>query len=178
VGCRRFLERVWRLQDLLSDGDPAGDPLLRSLHRTIRKVSEDFEAMKFNTAVAAMMSFVNEVYAVGSLSRAAYKALLCLLSPVAPHIAEEMWERLGEKDMICRAAWPTFDPALCEEESVEIAVQICGKVRGRVTIAAGAGEDAMREAALSDGKIRQALEGKTIRQVIVVKGRIVNIVAV
>ncbi|MGI5878268.1 MAG: leucine--tRNA ligase [Christensenellales bacterium] len=178
AGCRRFLERVWRLQDMVADIPLDNDPLLRPLHRTIRKVSEDFEAMKFNTAIAAMMSFVNDAYAAGSLSRDAYGTLLRLLSPVAPHIAEELWEYAGGEGMVCTAPWPNWDPALCTLETVEIAVQICGKVRGRIEIAADADEDAMREAALSDPKIAQAIAGKTIRKIIVVRGRIVNIVAV
>ncbi len=173
-GCRRFLDRVWRMQDFVT-GDRA-DALQSTLHKTIKKVSEDFEAMKFNTAIAAMMSFVNDAYEAQTIGREDMGVLLRLLAPVSPHIAEELWQRLGFKGLICRAAWPQHDPALCQDEVREIAVQVNGKVRGRITIDAAADSAAIERIALDDPHVKAWIEGKTVVKVIVVQGKIVNIV--
>ena len=173
-GCRRFLERVWRLMPMISGKE--SEALKASLHRTIKKVSLDYEAMKFNTAIAAMMTFVNEVYEAGSIGKHDFEALLQLLCPAAPHISEELWARLGHKGLICTAAWPKYDPALCVEDTREIAVQINGKVRGRIVIDANATEEAIKELALEDERVKPWIEGKTIRKVIVAQGKIVSIV--
>jgi leucyl-tRNA synthetase len=173
-GCRRFLERVWRQQDMISGWqNPA---LLNPLHKLIKKVSEDYEAMKYNTAIAAMMSFVNEVYDAGSLGKDDFGVLLRLLSPAAPHIAEELWQRKGFRGLICKAEWPQYDPALCADETKEIAVQVNGKVRGRIVIAADASEEQIREQALAEPDVAAWIEGKTVVKVIVVQGKIANIV--
>lgn len=175
VGCRRFLERVWKFQFMLKG--QAHEELRVPLNKMIKKVSEDFESMKFNTAIAAMMTFVNEVYALGYLGKEELKVLLQLLSPVAPHIAEEIWEALGEKGMVCQSKWPAYDEAYCVEQTREIAVQVNGKVRGRIEISLDTGEDEMKALALADEKVQAFLEGKKVVKVIVVQGKIVNIVA-
>jgi len=176
-GCRRFLDRVWRLQEIMTPETGCSVDLSGLMHRTIKKVSLDFEAMKFNTAIAAMMSFVNDIYDKGSITLGEYLTLLKLLSPVAPHIAEELWGMLGQQGYISLASWPIYDEAQCFEDTVEIAVQVNGKVRGRVMVAADADENTMQEAALSEPGVQKSLEGLTVCKVIVIKGRIVNIVA-
>lgn len=173
-GCRRFLERVWRMAGIVrGDSNPA---LTNPLHKLIRKVSEDYEAMKYNTAIAAMMSFVNDAYDAGSIGREDFGAFLRLLSPAAPHIAEELWQKGGFPGMICQSAWPQFDPALCLDETKEIAVQVNGRVRGRITISADASEQEIRALALAGEDVKAWLEGKEVVKVIVVQGRIANIV--
>ncbi len=174
VGLRRFLEKVWKLQI----GDSA-TPLdtLKALHKTIKKVTEDIEAFKFNTAISAMMIFVNEAEGV-ALNTEDYEVFLKLLAPFAPHIAEELWEMLGHKDLISIAPWPSYDPALTVDAEVEIALQVSGKVKDRVKVATDADEKEYERAALGNEKVKAALEGKTVKQVIMVKGRLVNIVAV
>ena len=176
AGCRRFLDRVWRLAEMMTTEEGYSKDLTASMHRTIRKVSEDIEAMKFNTAIAAMMELVNAFYAKGSCTRGELTTLLRLLCPVAPHICEEMWANLGQEGMICQASWPTYDEALCVEETVELPVQINGKVRARIRVAADADAKAMEEAALASADVAPYLAGKTIRKLIAVPGRIVTIV--
>ncbi len=173
-GCRRFLDRVWRMEEMVQGKEnPA---LTTSLHKLIRKVSEDYEAMKYNTAIAAMMAFVNEVYEAGSLGKEDFGALLRLLNPVAPHITEELWERGGFAGLVCRSRWPQYDPALCVDETKEIAVQVNGKVRGRIVIAAAASNEEIEKQALAGPDVQAWIEGKTIMKVIVVQGKIANIV--
>ncbi len=176
AGCRRFLDRVWRMQDMLIEGDEYRPELVTKVHQTIRKVSEDFEAMKFNTAIAAMMEYVNTLYAAGSVNRAELMTLLKLLCPVAPHICEEMWQNLGGEGLVCASVWPKYDPALCVEDTIELPVQVNGKVRSRVTVPADADSDTIQAAALADAKIAELLEGKTLRKCIVVPKKIVNLI--
>ncbi len=173
-GCRRFLDRLWKMQEIVR-GD-RNQALQAGLHRVIKKVGDDYEAMKFNTAIAAMMSFVNDVYDAGAIGREDFAALLKLVSPVAPHIAEEIWQRMGFKGLICRQSWPAYDPAMTVERTREIAVQVNGKVRGRITIDADASEDTIQSLALADPAVTAWLEGKTVVKVIVVQGKIVNVV--
>ena len=132
--------------------------------------------MKFNTAIAAMMTFVNDVYDVGTLGKEDFGMLLQVLAPVAPHIAEELWLRGGFDGLICRSKWPIYDPALCMDETREIAVQVNGKVRGRIVIDAKADEKEIEGLALADEHVKGWVEGKAIVKVIVVQGKIVNIV--
>ena len=173
-GCRRFLDRVWRLKDMVQGWQ---NPALQSkVHKLIRKVSEDYEAMKYNTAIAAMMSFVNDAYDAGSVGKDDFGTLLRLLSPAAPHIAEELWQLGGFKGLACQSQWPEHDPALCVDETKEIAVQVNGKVRGRITIAADATNEQIEALALADEAVKAWVEGKTIVKVIVVQGKIANIV--
>jgi leucyl-tRNA synthetase len=173
IGLRRFIERVWKLQ-IGDSGTPANVKSL--LHRTIKKVSEDIEHFKFNTAISAMMIFVNEAEGV-ALDKADYEAFLKILSPFTPHACEELWEACGHADLIATAAWPTYDPALTVDAEVEIALQVLGKVKDRVTIAADAEDAEYERLALQNEKVKAALEGKAVKQVIVVKKRLVNIVA-
>lgn len=177
-GCRRFLERVWRLKDMLS-GEEIRPELLSLAHATIKKVSNDYERMKFNTAIAALMSYVNEIYATGSITREEFKVLLLLLNPVSPHITEELWQECSlDSKPIFKQPWPAFDEALIKSDTVEYAVQVCGKLRGRVVVPADATEAQVQEAAMEDEAIRRFLEGKSIKKVIVIKGKLINIVAV
>jgi len=172
-GCRRFLDRVWRLQDMVQGEGESAD-LRSSLHTCIKKVSEDIERMKFNTAIAAMMSFVNDVYQKGSITRDELRTLTILLSPFAPHIAEEINEGLGYEPLYA-AQWPAYDESALVKAEVEIGVQINGKVRARITVAADASKEEIEKAALESSEVAPFLEGKTVRKVIVVKN-IVNIV--
>ncbi|MDD3243034.1 MAG: leucine--tRNA ligase [Eubacteriales bacterium] len=174
VGCRRFLDRVWKLQSMVQGEHEAA--LRVPLNKMVKKVGEDFEAMKFNTAIAAMMAFVNDAYAVGHLGKEDFKVLLQVLNPVAPHICEELWAALGEKTMVCQSKWPVYDEAYCTEQTREIAVQVNGKVRGRIEIAMDTPEEEMKALALSDEKVQAFLDGKQVVKVIVVQGKIVNIV--
>jgi len=172
-GCRRFLDRVWKLGDMVVDGDAYTADMEVKMHQTIKKVSGDFEAMKFNTAIAAMMSLVNDFYKKGSVTKAEFKTLLQLLNPVAPHMTEELWETFGYEGHIYQSVWPTFDEAKTIEDTVEIAVQINGKTKTTIAIA----RDIAKDDALA--KAKEALEGKltgTIVKEIYVPGRIVNIV--
>lgn len=176
-GCRRFLERVWRLSEMLT-GEPGLSAELESLvHQSIKKVGEDYERMKFNTAIAQMMALVNEFYAKGSVTGGELKVLLSLLCPVAPHIAEEMWELCGFEGRAITAPWPQYDQAKLVADTVEMAVQVCGKLRARIVVAADAGEEQIRQAALQEPKVQEAIAGKPVKKVIVIKGRLVNIVA-
>ncbi|MBO7406545.1 MAG: class I tRNA ligase family protein, partial [Clostridia bacterium] len=176
-GCYRFLERVWKLQDMVTDEEGESAALRGILHETIRKVSDDYERMKFNTAIAAMMTLVNEIYAKGSLSRGDFSVLLRLLNPVAPHISEEIWQRLGlSEKYVYQESWPEFDESATVKAEVELAVQICGKLKGRITVPADADAKAVEAAALADDRIKALIGDKPVRKVIVVPGRIVNIV--
>ena len=175
-GCKRFLERVSALTDMTADGDMT-DELDSLIHRTVKKVTGDIEEMKFNTAIAAMMGLVNKIYEVGSITKNELSVFIRLLCPFAPHLAEEMWETLGMSGFASLASWPEYDEAKCVDSTVEIAVQICGKLRGTVMIAADATAETAIAAAKANEKVAQALEGKQIVKEIYVPGRIVNIVA-
>lgn len=174
-GCRRFLDRVWRLQDMLSAESGVRDDLKASLHGMIKKVSEDYEAMKYNTAIAAMMSFVNDVYAKGDITKEEFHALLTLLNPVAPHITEELNELLGYETPLYASTWPKWDEAALVASTVELGVQVNGKVRARVTVPAGLSKEETETQVLAAPEVQPWIEGKTVRKVIAVKN-IVNIV--
>ena len=174
-GCRRFLERVWRLQDMLSAENGVRDVLKASLHGMIKKVSEDYEAMKYNTAIAAMMSFVNDVYAKGDITKEEFHTLLTLLNPVAPHITEELNELLGYETPLYATAWPKWDEAALVASTIELGVQVNGKVRARVTVPAGLSKEETEARVLAAPEVQPWIEGKTVRKVIAVKN-IVNIV--
>lgn len=172
-GCRRFLERVWKLQDILVDGDEYSDDLKGEMHRTIKKVSSDFENLKYNTAIAAMMSLINDFYKKNAVNKAEYKTLITMLNPVAPHITEEIWQRIGGEGRLYQQTWPEFDEALTVENTIEIAVQVNGKVRATISI----GKDDPKDAVLA--KAKEAIAGKfdgNIIKEIYVPGKIVNIV--
>ncbi len=175
-GVRRFLDRVWNVATR-SPGEAAPEgALLRLTHKTIRKVGEDIEAMRFNTAISAMMVLNNELYGLEAPPRASVEALVLLLHPFAPHLAEELWSRLGHAPSIQAAPWPSFDPALCEEDEIEIPVQVNGKVRGRVRLAKDAAEDAALAAACADESVAKHIEGKQLVKTIYVAGRILTLV--
>ena len=173
-GCKRFLDRVWNLQNILVRGDEYSDELRTSMHKTIKKVSEDIEKMRFNTAIAAMMSLINEITANGRINDAEMKSLLILLNPFAPHITEEMYNSLGY-GILNEAQWVTYDEALCVDSTVEIVVQLCGKIKARINVPTAADKDELLK--MAKEAIAQSLEGKTIRKEIVVPGKLVNIVA-
>ena len=175
-GCKRFLDRVINLLDTVQDGDTFSPALEGAFHRTIRKVSEDIESMKFNTALAALMTLLNQITDGGSINRAEYTTLLKLLSPFAPHLAEELWSQMGEQGMICTAAWPTYDADKCIEASVEIAVQINGKIRARIQIPSDATAEQAIAAAKADGKIAEQLVGMTVIKEFYAAGKLVNLV--
>ena len=172
-GCRRFLERVWKLQDILVDGDSFSQEFETKMHQLIKKVSSDYENLKYNTAIAAMMSMLNEFSKAGKVNRAEFQTFLLLLNPVAPHITEELWSICGFQDRIYQNSWPQYDEAKTVENTVEIAVQINGKTRATVAVPV----DVDKESAIAAGK--EALGAKlsgTIVKEIYVPGRIINIV--
>ncbi len=174
-GCRRFLERVWKLQTIMTDEEGYSSDMETKMHQTIKKVSLDFENLKYNTAIAAMMSLINDFYKKNAVTKGEYKTLLTLLNPVAPHITEELWEMIGGEGHVYQTAWPEYDEAKTVESTVEIAVQINGKTRATLSI----GKDDAKEDVLAKAKetIADKLEGKNIIKEIYVPGRIVNIVA-
>ena len=176
-GCQRFIDRVCALGDHVMPGKTYSAAHETALHQTIKKVTSDIGAMKFNTAIAAMMTFVNTVYDNGgTINEAEYKTLLALLNPFAPHITEELFERFGE-GMLCQTKWPSYDESKTVEDSVTVAVKMNGKLRATITLPRDCENSEAEKAALADPKVAQGLEGKTIVKVIVVKNKIVNIVA-
>lgn len=176
-GCKRFLERVFGLLDCLEPGEAYSAALEPALHKTIKKVTEDIESLKFNTAIAAMMSLLNDIYDHGKINATELKTLLLLLNPFAPHMTEEMWEQAGFDGMLSGRKWPVFDPDKCRDAQVEIAVQVCGKIKARVMVGADCSDDQALAAAKACPEVARAIEGKTIVKEIVVSGKLVNIVA-
>ena len=178
-GCRRFLERVWALQEAVARGQEAGiRPALEGeFHRTIRKVSQDTENLKHNTAIAALMSLLNRITDTGAVTQTELKTFLLLLSPFAPHIAEEMWEALRFGGRITGQAWPVWDEEKCREATVEILVQVCGKGRARLNLPAGISQEEALRLARENEAVAAALAGKAIVKELYVPGRLVNIVA-
>ncbi len=174
-GCKRFLDRIWNMQDILVDGDEFSKELSAPLHRTIKKVSEDIEALKFNTAIAAMMALVNAIYEKGSINKAELKALITILNPFAPHITEEMYSNVFG-GILSEQSWAEYDEALCVEETVEVVVQVNGKVRAKMNIPADMGQEDMIKTALENETIKPMVEGKTIVKSIAVPKKLVNIV--
>ena len=175
-GCRRFLERVDGIYSLMTDGDDFSPALEKSFHKTIKKVSEDIEELKFNTAIAAMMSLINEIYAAGKITCKDLKTFLLLLNPFAPHLTEEIWERAGFEDIIARAKWPEYDEAKTVENEIDIPVQINGKLKAVLRFAATVGKEEALSAAKADERIAKQLEGKTVVKEIFVPGKMINIV--
>ena len=173
-GCRRFLDRVWKLQDILVDGDAYSADMETKMHQTIKKVSNDFENLKFNTAIAAMMALINEFYKKNAVNKAEYTTLITLLNPVAPHITEELWQVLGNEGRVYQTAWPQYDEAKTVESTIEIAVQINGKMKATIKVAADVDKDSAIAAAKE--ALGDKLSGNIIKE-IYVPGKIVNIVA-
>lgn len=174
-GCKRFLDRVWGLQDILSGEEGYRSELEAEMHRTIKKVGEDIEGLKFNTAIAALMTLLNKFYAGGKVTKGEFKSFLILLYPFAPHIAEELYTGMGE-DVIDKQQWCVYEEALCVEDSVEIAVQINGKVKAKLTVKAGLDREALAKAALDSDEVKKLIEGKQIVKSIGVPDKLVNIV--
>ncbi|MDE5742678.1 MAG: leucine--tRNA ligase [Oscillospiraceae bacterium] len=174
-GCKRFLDRVWALQEKLVDGDSYRPELTSIMHKTIKKVSEDIEAMKFNTAVAAMMSLINEVYDFGSINKAEMKSLLIMLNPFAPHITEEMYNKIFG-GILNEQEWVKYDEKLCVDSEIEVAVQVNGKIKAKVMVPAEAEQSAALEIAKAAPDVAAAIDVKNIVKEIYVKGRLVNIV--
>lgn len=177
-GCKRFIDRVFNLQEILTDGDEYSKELMSAMHKTVKKVSEDIEQMKYNTAIAALMTLLNKIYENGKINRAELKTLIILVNPFAPHVTEEMWSNCGYGEMLAKdAKWPSFDEAKCVDSTVEIVVQINGKIRARLSVPTDIESDKAIALAKKDEGIAAALEGKNIIKEIYVKGKLVNIVA-
>ena len=178
-GCKRFLDRVWNLHEGdVAEGETYSAKNESAIHKAIKKVSDDIEAMKFNTAIAALMALVNDFYANG-VNKADLKALLLMLSPFAPHIVEEMWENLGfaNAGMACVQSWPAYDESKTMDAEVTIAVQVCGKMKGTIQVPMDSEEEAVAAAAQADAKVARAIEGKNLVKVIYVKNRLINLIA-
>ncbi|GBG12230.1 leucine--tRNA ligase [Paenibacillus agaridevorans] len=184
-GTYRFLSRVWRLfvnedgklNAKLTDNGETSDAFKRTWHRSIKKITEDYENLRFNTVISQLMIFVNEAYKTESLPKAAMEQFLQMLSPIAPHIAEELWALIGRSESITYAAWPEHEEAWTVDQEVEIVVQVNGKIADRIFIAADMNEADMEALAKGQDKVQELIAGKTVRKVIAVKGKLVNIVA-
>ncbi len=177
-GCKRFLERYWNMQTILNGETGIRPALEGAFHKTIKKVGEDVENLKFNTAIAALMALTNDIFNSGSITREELRIFTILLNPFAPHLTEEMWETLQMgKGMVAEQSWPSYDEEKCRDNTVEIAVQICGKLRTRLTLAVDADKESALAAAKADPKIAAAIDGKNILKEIYVPGKLVNIVA-
>ncbi|MEK3933826.1 leucine--tRNA ligase [Sporosarcina sp. FSL W7-1349] len=181
-GARRFLDRIWRLfineDGTLSSkiGGEAGGPLEKVYHQTVKKVTEDFEGMRNNTAISQLMVFINEGYKVDSIPKEYVEGFLLLISPITPHLAEEIWEKLGHTDTITYKAWPTYDESKLVDDTVEMAIQLNGKVRTKIVVSKDATKEELEQAVMEDEKVKELLEGKDVKKVIAIPGRLVNIV--
>lgn len=175
-GCKRFLDRVWKLKEVVAEGATYSSALEAKMHQTIKKVSTDYEHLKFNTAIAALMTLLNEVNQLGSINQAEMKTFLMLLNPVAPHITEEMWENFGFAGMLNEQPWPNWDEAKTIAQTIAIGVQINGRVRGEIIVDLNDTAETAKEKAMANENVQRALEGKTIVKEIYVPGRIYNIV--
>lgn len=177
-GCKRFIDRIWNLQEILKDGDAYSEKLESAFHKTVKKVSEDIETLKYNTAIAALMTLLNNIYDAGEINRAELKTLLILVNPFAPHVTEEMWSTLGYGEMLAKdAVWPAYDPEKCVDSTIEIAVQVNGKLRGKLVVAADISAEDAIAAAKADEKVQSFLTDKNVVKEIYVPGKLVNIVA-
>jgi len=177
-GCKRFIDRIWNLQDILVEGDEYSSELSADFHKTIKKVSEDIESLKFNTAIASLMTLINAIYTKGSINKAELKTFILLANPFAPHITEEVNSVVFENEgMLANAQWPEFDEAKCADETVEIAVQVCSKIKARLMVSVTATEDEVYAQCLEDENVKNALEGMTIIKKFYKTGKLVNFVA-
>ena len=175
-GCKRFLDKIWNLQDVVTEQKDYRKELESSMHKTIKKVTDDIESMKFNTGIAAMMSLLNEISETKAITLGEYKTLLILLNPFAPHITEEIWENMGFKGRIYETIWPMYDENKCKDDNIEIIVQVNGKLKDKLIIAAGSGKEEMLAAALELERVKSSIEGLTIVKEIVIPEKLVNIV--
>ncbi len=185
-GVYRFLSRVWRLfiddradavklNEAVREATPDKDTL-RKLHQTIQKVTDDLDGMRFNTAIAAMMEFTNHLTKLEVRPRSVLEPFVLILSPFAPHLAEELWHTLGHQNTLAYEEWPKFDPALTKADEIEVPVQVNGKIRAKLTVPADVADDALRDAALKDPRVVESIAGKPLQKVIVVPRKLVNIV--
>ncbi|MFA6694639.1 MAG: class I tRNA ligase family protein, partial [Bacillota bacterium] len=182
-GSRRFLDRIWRLlvdengklSNNVKEGI-VGGRLERIYHQTVKKVTEDFENLGFNTGIAQMMVFINEAYKTPELPKEYIEGFVKLLAPICPHLAEELWEKLGHEGTIAYVSWPSYDQSKIVEDKIEIVIQINGKIKDKMMVSSDADRDKIKEMALNNGVIKELTEGKTLRKVIVVPGKLVNIV--
>ncbi len=175
-GCYKFIEKVWNLQNILTDEEGYSPELEKAMHKTIKKVGEDFERMKFNTAIATMMSLLNDITKKGSITKGEYKTFITLLNPVAPHMTEELWEMLGGEGLLSLTKWPEYDEAKTIDDEVEIVVQVNGKIRDKILVPAGLDRNELEAAAMESDRIKALTDGKTIVKVIAVPGKLVNVV--
>ena len=175
-GCRKYLERVYNMIDLIGQGEGYSKNLEVTIHQTIKKVSEDFENLKFNTAIASLMTLSNEMRSQASITKDDFKTYIILLNPVAPHMTEELWKMAGFEGMLNEAAWPKYDDSKLSLDEFEMPVQVNGKMRGKVMMSMDASKDDAIEAAKSDNNIASHIENKEIRKIIYVPGKILNIV--
>ena len=184
-GLHKLCQRIWRLvvdeytnelSTTLTDDAP-DEKTLRVLHKTIKRVTQEIEQIKLNTAIAAIFDFVNALTPLEKRPIAVLEPFILVLAPFAPHLAEELWNRLGHDDTLTYEPWPAHDEELVRDAEVEIAVQVLGKIKGRVMVPTDADEETIKQVAMAEPRVAKAIEGKTIRKVIVVKGRLVNIVA-
>ena len=174
-GCKRFLDRIWNLAESADPSEEISAKNEAAIHKTIKKVGDDIENMKFNTAIAAMMALINDFSSNGA-TRGDMKVLLKLLAPFAPHMAEELWENYGEKTMLAISDWPKYDESKTRASEVEIAVQVCGKIKARITIPADISDDEAIAIATAEPKVKEALENGKLVKSIVVKNRLVNLI--
>jgi len=175
-GCKRFVDRIWALQDKVVDSDEYSDKLRSLMHKTIKKVSDDIESMKFNTAIAAMMTLLNEIYNVGSITKKEFRDLLIILNPFAPHVTEELYQMIDCEGVLDEQEWVTYDEALCKDDTIEIVCQINGKVKSKLTIPTDVAKDDVIALAKADEAIVKATEGKNIVKEIYVPNKLVNLV--
>ena len=175
-GSKRFLDKVWALSDKLTDGDSYRAELESAFHRTVKKVTEDIEGLKMNTAIAALMSLLNDIQGLGSINRAEFKTYLILLNPFAPHMTEELWQQAGFKGMLNEAEWPKYDEAKCADSTVEIAVQVNGKIKARINVEADIAAPDAIAAAKAENAVAAAIDGKNIVKELYVPKKLVNIV--
>jgi leucyl-tRNA synthetase len=177
IGVFRFLNKVWNLLEKVSDkASSISSDNIRLMHKTIMRVGARIESMKFNTAISEIMYYTNELFSMNSVPKQMFEILCRLLYPFAPHIAEELWQRLGHKNSLAYESWPQYDSRLIKEKEIELAVQVNGKIKDRIIVAAEADEDQIKQKALSCEKVIAAMAGKKPKKIIVIKSRLVNIV--
>lgn len=175
-GCKRFIDRVWNLCEIVNDSEEYSPKLESSFHKTVKKVSEDIENLKYNTAIAALMTLINEIYEANSITRKELKTFITLLNPFAPHVTEEINERMNFGGMLANGNWPEYDETKCVDNEIEIAVQVNGKIKARITVPADIDEAGAVSAAKENADVKAAIADKTIVKELYVKGRLVNIV--
>ncbi len=176
-GCKRFIDRIWNLQEILVDGDEYSNDLSSAFHKTIKKVTEDIESMKFNTAIAALMTLINTIYTKGAINKAELKTFILLVNPFAPHVTEEINSAVfGTEEVLAQTQWPCFDESKCKDETIEIAVQVNGKIKARLNVPADAEQDAVLTLCHNDENVKKAIGDMNIIKEFYVKGKLVNIV--